>query len=330
MNYDNLPEKLKRFDIDPADVIDIHVHIPELSDETKNLLLNQPHSLIPANIVRETFEDLNFESFKNKFGNILGACALLPVEEHNIFGKACPVYCSNATVLKYAHQFPEFIIPFGSVNLQEKNIAEQLIQLKNKGIIGIKYHALEGYPLSACYPALNTLEKLQMPLIVHTGDTPFQHVNLSHADPKMLIPIANDFPKLKILITHFATPLHNDAFWIASRYENIYMDTAEYPVYWTNHPLNPYGPLLSPLHTKRIGVNKFIFGTDFPMPTLAPVEKKIQSISHHIGYYMNSLLDLPVEYLTKAEKKQILTQNVWSFLGKSRKDIIENNKKIEF
>ena len=183
--------------------------------------------------------------------------------------------------------------------------------------------------MSDCHAALSVMEELRMPLVVHTGDTPFQHVNLEHADPKMLIPIANDFPKLNILITHFATPLHFDAFWIASRYDNIFMDTAEYPLYWTNHPLNPYGPLLSPLHTKRIGIHKFIFGTDFPMPTLVQNKNKIQSVSHHIGYYLNSLLDLPDEYLTPAEKKQILTQNVWSFLGKSRKEIIESNKKIE-
>ncbi len=329
MKYDNLPEKLKDYDIDPVDVIDIHVHIPDLSDDTKKLLLNQPHSLIPADVVSETFGDLNLGSFKKKFGNILGACALLPVEEHNIFGKACPVYCSNTTVLKYARQFPEFIIPFGSINLQEKNISDRLKELKKSGIIGIKYHALEGYALSACYPALAALEELQMPLVVHTGDTPFQHVDLNHANPKMLIPIANDFPKLNILITHFATPLHNEAFWIASRYDNIFMDTAEYPIYWTNHPLNPYGPLLSPLNTKRVGIHKFIFGTDYPMPTLVQDEKKIKNVSHHIGYYLNSLLDLPEEYLTPEEKKQIITQNVWSFLGKSRNDIIEGNKKIQ-
>ncbi len=328
MTHDILIEKLNRYDIDPFDVIDIHVHIPELNNDTRKILVEHPHSLIPADVVKETFGDLNIESFRKKFGEILGACALLPVEEHNIFGKACPVYCSNTTVLKYARQYPEFIIPFGSVNLQDENSKEQLKKLHQKGIIGIKYHALEGYALSDCYPALEELEKLKMPLVVHTGDTPFQNVDLNHANPLMLIPIANDFPKLNILITHFATPMHNEAYWIASRYDNIFMDIAEYPVYWTSDTLNPYGPLLSPLHTKRIGIHKFIFGTDYPMPTLVKQGNKIRTVSHDIGYYLSSLLDLPEEYLSPEEKKQIITQNVWSFLGKTRKEIIESNKRI--
>lgn len=94
----------------------------------------------------------------------------------------------------------------------------------------------------------------------------------------MLIPIFNKFPKLRIMLTHFGTPLHMEAFWVASRYENAFMDTAEYLIYWKPHPDNPYGPLLSPLHTKRIGYQKFIFGTDFPMPTLKEIGGKMVSI----------------------------------------------------
>jgi len=326
MEKENLIKKLQSKDINPADIIDIHVHLPLLNEQNTEQVVENPHALIPADIVKETFGIVEPEIFIENYNSIIGGIGLLPVEGHNLYGESSPMFSPNSRVLDLAKKFPDFIIPFASVNMKEKDSPDRIRELFDRGIAGIKYHALEGYSLSDCDHALEAIAGLNLPLIVHLGDTPFPHVDLNDAHPGILIPIANKFPNLRMLITHFATPLHNEAFWIASRYENIYMDVAEYPVYWSPHPLNPYGPLLSPLNTKRVGVHKFVFGTDFPMPTLKLDNGTVKAYVHDIAYYLESFLDLPDNFFSDKEKNLILTKNVWDFLGRTREEICNRNR----
>jgi predicted TIM-barrel fold metal-dependent hydrolase len=253
---------------------------------------------------------------------------LLPIGIHNLFGESCPIYSSNEYISQLCHKYPNSFIPFASTNLRDQNVEKKVNELYDRGFVGMKYHTLEGYDLRSCKKGLKILEELNLPIVVHTGDTPFPDTNLNYSDPRNLIEIAQNFPKLRIMITHFATPLHNEAFYLAARYENIYLDTAEYPIYWEDSPMNPFGGLLSPLRTKRIGISKIIFGTDFPMPTFNHIKNKIEITIHDTNQYIESLLDLSEYYFSPEEKKQILTQNIWQFLGKKKSDIIQNNQKM--
>jgi predicted TIM-barrel fold metal-dependent hydrolase len=313
--------------IEEEQIVNIHVHLPLLSGDLLQTYKEGDHSLLPADILEEIIPQLEPETYFKQFK---GISALYAIEKHNIFGKSCPIYSPNDYVLDICHKYPERVMPFGSLDLRSENIAEEISNIIHQGFIGIKYHALEGYSLEKCHEALSLLEKHELPLVIHLGDTPFPNVNLSNADPKNLIYIANKFPSLRMLITHFGTPLHHSAFWVASRYENVFMDTAEYPVYWVNGEDNPYGPLLSPLHTKRVGINKIIFGTDFPMPTLVQDSKtkQISLVNHDIHHYINSIKNLPDHYMNPQEKSEVLSENVWNFLGKQKQEIISCNKKI--
>jgi predicted TIM-barrel fold metal-dependent hydrolase len=316
-NQQKIIDFYEKFGINSSEVVNCHVHLPELNEGNIGFYNSEGHAMMPKAVLSATLPLLKPSTFIEKYRSILGRSIVLPVGAHNFDGKASPLYASNSYVLDLSHKFPESVIPFGSfpLNLSCSDIENALYDAKKDGIMGVKYHAVEGYALKDCYDALGFLEELSLPLVVHLGDTPFEQVDLSNADPKMLIPIANKFPKLRMLITHFATPLHFDAFWVASRYKNIYMDTAEYPVYWTAHADNPYGPLLSPLHTKRVGVDKIIFGTDFPMPTFEKTPSGYITRVHNLEHYLLSFLELPKSYFTDNEKKQVLCDNYKKFLG---------------
>lgn len=324
-----ISKKISELNLKSENIVNAHVHLPLVNDNLMNALKSSQHSLLPPHLLEKTLNNIIPQHFLSLNNDIIGMNILLPIEIHNIFGNACPIYASNDYVLQLSKQYPNSFIPFGSIPMNRKNAPELIKMWHSKGIVGLKYHALEGYSLLDCDPTLATLESLDMPLVVHLGDTPFPNVNLDHARPSMLVPIFNKYPKLRIMLTHFGTPLHMEAFWVASRYENAFMDTAEYPIYWTAHPDNPYGPLLSPLHTKRVGVHKLVFGTDFPMPTLKDVNGKIELGIHDIGEYVEAILDLPEKYLSAEEKKQVFGENVWSFLGKQKKEIINRNRRIE-
>ena len=329
MKFRMLIKKLTELSISPKEISNVHVHIPELFDVKRLLDEETKHVLLPRHVFENILPLLKPDAFHETYKTIMGSCVILGVEKHALLGKYSPLYTSNEYVLSLASKYPSFFIPFGSTNLSAKDAPKQLVRLKQRGIVGIKYHAIEGYALSQCEAAPSSLEELSMPLVVHLGDTPFPYINLNHARPSQLIPVATTHPNLRILITHFGTPLHHEAFWIAPCYEDVFMDTAEYPVYWTANPDNPYGPLLSPKNTRRIGIHKIIFGTDFPMPTLEWNKNRLKPQVHRIENYLKAFCELPDSYLTHDEKKVILCENIWRFLGKSKTELSENNRKIE-
>ncbi len=309
--------------------VNCHVHLPKITEELTGSYSSQDHSLLPPHLLQEILPTLDPDHF---FAHNPGMHCVLAVEDHNVLGRACPIYSPNDHVLGLARTYPERVIPFASIPMNEMDAGERIKDFQKRGFVGVKYHALEGYSLYECKEALHTLEDLSLPIIIHLGDTPFPKVNLQHADPRQLINIANEFPHLRMLITHFGTPRHLDAFWIASRYENVYMDTAEYPLYWTPHDDNPYGPLLSPLHTKRIGTHKILFGTDFPMPTMVrnPSSGEVEIKVHEISHYIEEFLALPDHYFSREEKRAILCENIWQFLGKNKSQIFTINHNLKY
>ena len=332
----SLEEKLEQHEIDVRLVVNSHVHLPQ--SLTVDRLMSRPadhHTLLPLDILKNTLPLIKISNFLRQTSAAQGMSVLLPVERHNIHGEESLLYCSNQHVLQLAQTHPDQFVPFGSLDLSADDAPIHVEKLADAGILGIKYHAVEGYPLvregKVTPNVADTFEVMQqrnLPLTVHLGDTPFPGVDLENARPTMLIPIAKAFPKLRLMITHFATPLHLEAFWVASCFDNVFYDTAEYPLYWTANRLNPYGPLLSPLHTQRIGSHKIVYGTDFPMPTLTLRHGKIELEVHRLSYYLEKFLDLPRSYFSTTEKRQILCENVFHYLGRSREEIIQNNSSI--
>jgi len=331
MKYKRLvQDKLKEIGFNHAEIINSHIHLPELNPEmVTRARESASHSMIPKDIAFKTIELLDPASFHRRNSRFTGGAILLPIESHNIHGRASSIYCSNDRVLRLAKQYPDFFIPFASIDMISNDAPTQIHELHKRGIFGVKYHALEGYSLldERCIPALTTLERVGLPLTIHLGDTPFEGVNLTYADPILLITLAERHPKLRIMATHFATPLHFKLFWIASRYENIYLDIAEFPIYWRSYEENPYGGLLNPLNTHRIGLHRFVYGTDFPMPTLHRIKSgHIEVGLHDTAEYLYEFLSLPDTYLSKEEKQQILCENVWQFLGTTKANVRTHNK----
>ncbi len=327
-----LQRALEAMRIPLQQIVNCHIHLPEINDlMLENASQSESHVMIPEKIIKDTIPLADPRSFYKKNSEFSGSAVILPVESHNIHGKGSFLYCSNEQVLKLAKRYPEFYIPFMSVNLTDKSAPNRIQELHTQGMQGLKHHAIEGYSLinPLCEPSLKLLEQLEIPIVIHLGDTPFPGVNLEFADPKILITLSNKHPNLNILATHFATPLHNDLFWVASRYPNIFLDTAEFPCYWCSYPENPYGGLLNPLNTRRIGTHKIIFGTDFPMPTFRRTTTgKIEIVVHDPAEYLYEFLNLSDAYITIEEKKKILCENFWNFLRKTRSEVVSSNKKI--
>jgi predicted TIM-barrel fold metal-dependent hydrolase len=206
------------------------------------------------------------------------------VEHTVLFAMYGPIlYSSNEFVAAICRQYPGRFIGFASVDIKNQDAPVILDEAVEKlGLKGLKLHP----PLQDFFPndrSLWPLYKkacdLNIPVVFHIGTTPFGNlVKLSQAYPILLDEVANDFPDLKIILTHLGTLWHNEAFMVAEKHPNVFIDTAAYP--YEIHDL------LTEKLIRRVGENKFIFGTDFPMP----YEGKL----HCIKDFVECINDLPV------------------------------------
>ena len=109
------------------------------------------------------------------------------------------------------------------------------------------------------WPVYDLASQLDIPVVFHVGSTPFGSLcRLDQAYPVLIDEVAVAFPKLKIILTHLGTLWSNESFMVTEKNANVFIDTAAYP-----HEIEA---LLTERLIKRVGEDKFIFGTDFPMP----------------------------------------------------------------
>ncbi len=213
-----------------------------------------------------------------------------------IFAVDAPILTAgNEFVSEICKAFPEKFYGYASVNPNRNNAVEKLqTAVERLGLIGLKLHP----PLQNFYPndrkvwpVYEMAAELGIPVVFHVGTTPFGNlVKLKQADPILIDEVANDFPQLRIVLTHLGTLWHNESFMIVEKHPNVYIDTAAYPY--------EISEILTEKTIMRIGEEKFIFGTDFPMP----YEGKMHDLSDFVAC-INSLS------ISQELKERIFAQN---------------------
>ncbi|MBN2610775.1 MAG: amidohydrolase [Bacteroidales bacterium] len=186
------------------------------------------------------------------------------IEQSVVFAMYAPLlFASNEFVAELCQKYHGRFTGFASVDIKAPDAAGMLEHaVKNLGLKGLKLHP----PLQNFFPNDRKLwplyqkaHDLNIPVVFHVGTTPFGSlVKLSQANPILIDDVANDFPGLKIILTHLGTLWHNESFMVVEKHPNLYIDTAAYPY--------EISDLLTLNLVKRVGEDKFIFGTDFPMP----------------------------------------------------------------
>ena len=122
--------------------------------------------------------------------------------------------------------------------------------VKDLGFVGVKLHPYA----HAVNPNSSTGRKvfevaldLKIPVMVHTGS------GVPWSLPSMLMPIAREFPKLKIILAHSGGNLFaEEALLIAETHRNIYLETSWMPSF----ALHKFCRVLGP--------NRVMFGSDHP------------------------------------------------------------------
>lgn len=211
-----------------------------------------------------TFTDIDKVSQMLSVENLLSQMDEAGIEKSVLFAVDAPLLtASNDFVVNICNNFPGRFIGFTSVNPNRKDALQKMkFAIQQKDMKGCKFHPplQDFYPNDPnMWPLYKLASELGIPVAFHVGSTPFGNlVKLKQADPLLIDDVANDFPHLKIILTHLGTLWHNETFMIAEKHPNVYIDTAAYPY--------EIKELLTEKLILRIGSEKFLFGTDFPMP----------------------------------------------------------------
>lgn len=180
------------------------------------------------------------------------------------------VYASNEYVAGLCQAFPDRFIGFASVHPLDPQAPDKLeAAVKNLGLKGLKLHPpLQGFSPNdeRVFPTYEKALELNIPIVFHVGSTPFGCLcRLDHASPILLDQVAVRYPQLRIMLTHLGTLWHNESFMVVEKNPNVYIDTAAY--------VTEIAAILTPDIITRIGPDKIIFGTDYPMPYAGKVHK---------------------------------------------------------
>lgn len=173
----------------------------------------------------------------------------------------------NDWVARYCREFPDRLIPFGSVHPRfTEDAAADMDYLCGKlGIRAIKVHPPHQFIHANEYERgvdnLRTVyakaESFGVPVTIHTGTSIFPGARNKYANPMDVDDVAIDFPNLKILIAHGGRPLYmKEAFFLVRRFKNVFLEISGIP------PLKllDYFPRLEEI------ADKTVYGSDWPGP----------------------------------------------------------------
>lgn len=279
-------------------IINTHTH---LIDTSVVLAEDQIHYL---NYIKgiPTFSDLDNVINMLSLDNLLAQMDEANVEKSVLFAVDGPLLTAgNQFVADVCSKMPERFYGFASVDPNKAGATEKLsYAIEKLNLKGLKLHP----PLQNFYPNDKSIWPIYalasdfgIPVVFHVGTTPFGSlVKLKQADPVLIDDIANDFPKLKIILTHLGTLWHHESFMITEKHPNVYIDTAAYPY--------EISELLTENLIMRVGAEKFLFGTDFPMP----YEGKMHRINDFVECIMN--LKISAEL-----KERIFSGNFIALMG---------------
>lgn len=185
----------------------------------------------------------------------------------------------NEWIATYCKGHEDRLIAMGSVHpLYQKSPGAEVERLRDLGIRALKIHPPHQEFAANAYrtgeiPHLATVygkaEQLGMPVMIHTGTSIFPHARNVFADPMVVDDVANDFPRLTLVLAHMGRPLHMETcLFLIRRFPNVYGDISSIPPARLLH----YLPRLAEF------ADKLCFGTDWPAPGVPSIEANIAAV----------------------------------------------------
>jgi predicted TIM-barrel fold metal-dependent hydrolase len=191
----------------------------------------------------------------------------------------------------------ERLIPFANIN---PYVVADLAGELRRCVVDLGCRGLKLYPTyqhfyvndARLYPLYAEAQRLQVPIMVHTGSSVFRGARLKYGNPLYVDDVVVDFPELVMIMAHSGRGFWYDAaFFLAQLHDNVYMEITglppqKLPVYFPNLERN---------------ADKIIFGSDWPaltdirgnIATIRSLELSEESKAKILGGNAARLLGLP-------------------------------------
>lgn len=169
---------------------------------------------------------------------------------------------SNKEVANWVTQHPNRLVGIASVNLHQPVAAIRELRhyVKEQNFKGLRVvQWLWNLPPTHAYyyPLFAECVELGVPICLQVGHTgPLRPSEVGRPIP-YIDQIALDFPELKIVCGHIGYPWTIEMIAVATKHENVYIDTSAYSA-------NRYPDELVN-YMKKHGKTKVLFGTNYPM-----------------------------------------------------------------
>ncbi|MBR4200034.1 MAG: amidohydrolase family protein [Oscillospiraceae bacterium] len=236
---------MEQFTPQDFEIIDTHAHIfPHKISEKATLAIGKFYDIGMHYSIGDPERLLEAEAKINTHRMLVCSVATTPhqvVSINNFISEQCGLH-------------PEFY-GFASLHGDYEDIPGEVDRIIAMGLHGIKLHAdFQRTPIDSksSYKIYEAIEG-RLPVLMHMGD--YRH-DFSH--PTMLAKVLRDFPKLQVLASHLGGfAAWDEAEAVLKSSENVRFDTC-----------SAIG-LMSPERAVRLirhyGVDRCIFGSDFPM-----------------------------------------------------------------
>ena len=188
-------------------------------------------------------------------------------KEEEAAGISMFVACSSATTSEQVPHLNNFIsdcsaktpnmIPFGSLYPTMEGWEAELERMPELGIRGIKIHPdFQRVDIDEpkAIPMYKAIAKAGIPVLFHTGDH-----RTDFSAPERLSNLIRQVPDLIAIAAHFGGWHVWDRAYAQILPENVFYDTSSSLMYITKDRAMEF--------LDKMGANRFLFGTDFPMWT---------------------------------------------------------------
>jgi predicted TIM-barrel fold metal-dependent hydrolase len=280
--------------------IDVHVHpllVKELTDKRPTLL----EAADMVFDIRTSPQPLSTLQGEMDLCGIERA-VLLPLNCKKAYGCEMP---SNQEISEIAEKDRRRFIGFASVDPNTKEEAlQELRQAHDQlDLRGLKLNpALQGFDPagSSALDIYKEAERLEMPVLVHTGITFSSRFSIMHNQPLLLDDVARKHPKLRICLAHFGWPWVLDALTVAIRNPNVYLDTAGTFAGTPIESIRQITTLIPARVIENTLGERLMFGSDFPRIEINKMYAAVSSLS-----------------VRKDVLEAILQRNALAFLGEA-------------
>jgi hypothetical protein len=278
-------------------IIDVHIHITKgYPDNEDYKAINPDIDLAKIEWMRQRFDD----------NNIVLALGGGPMKYAKLWQEKDKRHWSG----------PRF--PCNTIREQDEpckkelpdiNELEELFKNETLRYLGeTSFHSMGFHPTDERFdPYWALAEKHQIPIGFHADRGPFErnmeetpNWNEDYANPLVLLPILEKYPKLKIYLMHYNGSFFEECIEVMKKYPQIYCEITAVSMFAPKHV---WEPRVKRLYAEDLG-DRLMFGSDY----VGTIRKNIEIIYN-------------LDWLSDKQKRDVYYNNAAHFLNLSESDI---------